>query len=111
MRGDDERCARCERGGEPGGNQEVRVHDVRVEAARRAKGVAGEIEVAALPACAPVENGPLDVVPPPGERALDLCDERPEVGIVGPGIHLRDEQDPHRLSFAVRLESRRAVTD
>src|SRR5207247_1218190 len=69
--------------------------DVRPEAARGAAGVACEIEVAALPAGAPVEDGSLDVVAALRERALDLGDERPEIGIVRPGIHLRDEQDPH----------------
>jgi hypothetical protein len=32
------------------------------------------------------------------ELALDLSDEGPEVGRRRPGIHLRDEQDPHAES-------------
>ena len=36
------------------------------------------------------------------ERALDLRDERAEVRVGGPGVHLGDEQDPHGGSVCVR---------
>ena len=56
-----------------------------------------ELEVAELPAGAPVEYGAVDLVPSRSERALELYDERAEVGVVGPRVHLRDQQDPHGL--------------
>ena len=41
-------------------------------------------------------------MPARDERPLDLRDERPEVGRVRPGIHLRDEEDPHASSVRCR---------
>ena len=79
----------------PGRDEEVRVDDVG--RARRAR-LAGEGQIAELPARACVENGQLDLVAPRHELALDLRDERPEVGRVGPGVHLGDEQDAHGAS-------------
>jgi hypothetical protein len=37
----------------------------------------------------------IDIVAALDKRALDLSDERAKVGRLRPGIHLRDEQDPH----------------
>src|SRR5207302_6603196 len=101
--GDDEGRAARERGDQAGRDEEVRVDDVRSEAARSAAGGAGELEVAALAAGASVENGELELVAARLERAFGLGDERAEVGIVGPGIHLRDEQDPHAAQYPLRL--------
>ncbi len=54
-----------------------------------------ERQVTKLPAGARVEYRALDLVAALGEGALHLPDERPEVGRVRAGVHLRDEQDPH----------------
>ena len=96
VRGDDERRATCERGDQTGRDEEVRVDDVGLR--RAATRPPRERQVAELPAGARVEHGELDLVAARDERALDLRDERPEVGRVRPGIHLRDEEDPHGAS-------------
>ena len=55
-------------------------------------------QIAQLPAGARVEHRALDLVAALGERALDLRDERPEVGVGRAGVHLGDEEDPHGAS-------------
>ena len=95
MRGDDERRAAGEGGNQAGGDEEVRVHDVRP---RRGEGPPRQRQVAELPARARVEDGQLDLVASRDELPLDLRDERPEVGRSGAWVHLRDEQDAHGAS-------------
>ena len=81
----------------PGRNEEVRVHDVGLEPARRGRSVArASRRYFDLAAAAPVEHRALDLVPARDELLLQPAHEHAEVGIRGPGIHLRDEQDPHR---------------
>ena len=80
----------------PVGNEEVCVHDVGLEAARRGQRRAREPEVLHLAAAAPIENRALDLVPARDELFLQSAHEHAEVGIGRPRIHLRDEQDPHR---------------
>src|SRR4030081_394349 len=46
-----------------------------------------------LSAAAPVEHGPLELVPTVGERPLHPLDEGAEIRVVRPGVHLRDEED------------------
>ncbi len=93
-------CAVTTSGARPGerGDQSRRDEEVRVDDVGLARGERPprERQVAELPAGARVEDGELDLVPARDERPLDLRDERPEVGRVGPGIHLRDDQNPHR---------------
>ena len=93
MGGEDERRPLRERGDEPGRDEKVGVDDVRP---RRLPRGPGQLEVAELPAGTPVEHGPVDVVSPPLERVRHLRHEDAEVGIVGPRVHLRDEEDAHR---------------
>ena len=95
VRGDDERRAAGEGGNQAGGDEEVRVHDVRP---RRGEGPPRQRQVAELPARARVEDGQLDLVASRDELPLDLRDERPEVGRSGAWVHLRDEQDAHGAS-------------
>ncbi len=95
MRRDYERRFTGERSDQPGGNEEVRVDDVGMKSPRLPPRLAREGEVAKLPARAMVEHGPFDLVPARRELALELGDEDPEIGIVGPRVHLRDEQDAH----------------
>ena len=68
-----------ERGDQAARDEEVRVHDVGPRGAQRA---ARELEVAELAAGARVEHRALDLVPALDERALDLRDERAEIGRV-----------------------------
>ena len=56
-----------------------------------------QLEEPPLAARAPVEHRQVDVVPALAQRAHAERDERAEVGVARPGIHLRDEQDPHGL--------------
>ena len=100
MRRDDERRARGERGGEAGGDEEVRVDDVRVEASGSCADVRGEPRVLRLAPAAVVDHGALELVPAVAECRLELLDEDAEIRVVRPGIHLRDEQDAHTRSFA-----------
>jgi hypothetical protein len=72
----------------------VRVDDIRIEAARDPAGVASEAEVPAAPSAA-LDGSALDLVPPRGELPLERRDEDPEIRVVRPGVHLRDEEDPH----------------
>ena len=95
MRGDDERRTRRERRSEPGRDEEVRVDDVRVEAARGSPGVAREPEVTPRPAAPAVHDRALELVPARDELPLERGDEDPEVGVVRARVHLGDEQDPH----------------
>ena len=100
VRGDDERRARRERGGEAGGNEEVRVGDVGMEARAARARVADEREVAASAATSRVDDGPLDLVAARDELALEVRDEDPEVRVVRPRVHLRDEEDPQGATRA-----------
>jgi hypothetical protein len=98
VRGDDERRSAREGGDQPGGDEEMRVDDVRPLRARRSRRAASELEIAELPSGAAVEHGEVDLVPPLHELPLDLGDEGAEVGRVAPGVHLGDQQDPHGAS-------------
>ena len=93
--GDDERRASGQRRGQAGRNEEVRVDDVGPDTACRAERAGREGRVAALPAGAAVEHGPLELVPALAQGALELRHEHAEIGVVGPRVHLRDEQDAH----------------
>ena len=95
MRGDHERRATRERRDQPRGNEEVRVDHV---GPARCVRPARERQIAELAARTRVEDGQLDLVAARLELVLDLCDERPEVRRVGPGVHLGDEQDAHGAS-------------
>ena len=95
MRRDDERRAGAERRDQSARNEEVRVHDVRPP---RAHGAPCKLEVAQLAARTRVEHRVIDVVAAIDELPLDLGDEGAEVRRGRPGIHLRDEQDPHAKS-------------
>ena len=55
-----------------------------------------ELEVAELAAGAAVEDRAVEPVAAPLERGCELGHEHAEVGVVRPGVHLRDEQDAHR---------------
>ena len=96
VRGDDERSARRERGRKAGRDEEVRVGDVGMEAPRRPGGIAEQAQVAPPPSDARVDDRPLDLVPPGDQLVLEVRDEHPEVRIVRPGVHLRDEEDSQR---------------
>ena len=91
--GDDERRSGRDRGGEAGWDQEVRVDDIRAKPPRRTRGLRRETEVTTLAAGARIEHRTLDLMTTIGEGALDLGDERAEIGIARPRVHLRDEQD------------------
>ena len=91
--GHDEGRALRERGDQPGGDEEVRVDDVGARCAARG---ARQLEVSALPARSAVDHRAVDLVASLRERALHLRDENAEVRVVGPWIHLRDEEDAHR---------------
>src|SRR6266540_6258264 len=67
VRGHDERRAAGEGRDQARRDEEVRVRDVRAEAACRCDRVTRELEVPPLTARTPVENGPLQVVPARGE--------------------------------------------
>ena len=64
----------------------------------------------ALAAAAPVEHRELDLVPALAQRVLQLRDERAEVGVGRPRVHLRDEQDPHQSPSARRAGGRTRPT-
>jgi hypothetical protein len=74
----------------------VRVDDIRLEAPRRLHRTGTELRVAQLAAATPVEHDPLDLVPARSQLALETLDENAEVGRLGGGVHLGDEQDAHR---------------
>ena len=78
----------------PAGTRKVRVHDVGSKAVRRASDVERQPRVPAAAAAAG-DDGPRQLVAPSLELALECRDERAEVRRVRPGVHLRDEQDPH----------------
>ena len=103
---DDQRLAGRDGRGEAGRDQEVRVHDIGVKSPRDAGGLRCEPEVTTLAAGARVEHRALDLMPPVAERALDLSDERAQIGVVRPRVHLRDEQDSQlgRVLRVVRAE-------
>ena len=92
--GDDERRVDRRRD-QPRRDEEVRPDDV---GPRRRAHLAPQLEEAPLAAAAPVEHRELDLVPALAERQLQLRDEDAEVGVVGPRVHLRDEQDPQARS-------------
>src|SRR5262249_34114781 len=91
VRGDDERRV------DLGREQSRRYQEVRPDDIGRPGGphASAELEEAALAAGAAIEHGAVDLVAALLERALELRDEAAEVGIVGTGVHLRDEEDPH----------------
>ena len=45
---------------------------------------------------ATVDDCPLELVPARDELALEVGHEHPEIGIVRPRVHLRDEKDSQR---------------
>ena len=99
MGGDDQRCPRGESRQQPreaGREEEVRVDDVRPEPPRGPHRTGTELRVAQLAAAAPVEHDPLDLVPARSQLALQPLDEDAEIGRLGGGVHLGDEQDAHR---------------
>ena len=51
-----------------------------------------------LAAAAAVEHRALDLVPERGELPLEALRRNAEVGLLGGGVHLRDEQDAHGLA-------------
>ena len=106
VRRHDERRPAGKRGDQAGGHEEVRVDDIGL---RRAHRLAYERQVAGLASGTGVEHRALHVVAARDELALDLRDERPEIGRVGAGIHLRDEKDAHGGS--VRARGYRARVD
>jgi hypothetical protein len=71
------------------------VNDIGMRPPRLSSCLARKEEKAKLPARAPVEHRPLDLVPAGRELALELGYEDPEIWIFGPWVHLRDEQDAH----------------
>ena len=82
---DDERPARRQRQ-RPRRHEEVRPRDVvRTGCAD----TSAELEEAELPAAARVEDRELDLVPAVAKRVLELRDERTEVGVRRPRVHLR----------------------
>jgi len=95
VRRDHERRLRGKRGDQSGGNEKVGVHDVGTKPPRLLPRVAREGKKTKLPARAPVEHRPFDLVPAPRELALQLGNEDSEIGIARARIHLRDEQDSH----------------
>ena len=95
MRGDDERRAGRERGCEAGRDEEVRVHDLRLEAAGDRPRIADEPHVAAPATAAAVHDRTLELVTTVAQRLLHLGDEDSEIGVVRPRVHLRDEEDAH----------------
>ena len=88
VRGDDQRSARRECSREAGRDEEVRVDDIGMEAARLAPGIAEESEVTALPAAARVDHGALDLVAARDQLGLEVRDEDPEVRVIRAWVHL-----------------------
>ena len=101
-RGHDQRRTSGERCDQSSRNEEVGVHDVRVETARGLAGRASELEVLALPASTTVENGAFHVVTTRDELLFEPAHEYAEIGIRRTRIHLRDEQDPQARRCASR---------
>ena len=94
MRGDDERCPRRKGCDQTRRHEEVRVDDIWPEGARGRPGAPGQIEVPALPSGAPVDHRQLDLVTPVQQSALEPLHEDAEIRVLGPRVHLRDEEDP-----------------
>ena len=94
MRREHGRRAPGEHGEQAGGDEEMRVHDVRAEPPCGRHDVPGERRVTGAAAAA-VDDRPGELVPPCLEARLQLGDERAEVGRVRAGVHLGDEQDAH----------------
>ena len=90
--GHDERRASRERSGQAGGNEKVRIRDLRVEPPGDPPGVPEERDVAAASSSG-VHDRVLDLVSSDEELALEARDEDSEVRIVRPRVHLGDEQD------------------
>src|SRR5207247_688353 len=76
------------------------VDDVRAEGAVLREHLDRESRVTLLSASA-IDDRARDLVPARGQRALEVGDERPEVGRGGSRIHLRDEQDAHAETLPV----------
>ena len=90
--GHDERRASRERSGQAGGNEKMRIRDVRVEPPGDTPGVPEERDVAA--ASSPgVHDRALDLVSTYQELALEVRNEDSEVRIVRARVHLGNEQD------------------
>ena len=85
VRGDDERRARRERGGEAGGNEKVRVRDVRVEPPRDAPGVPDERDVAAASSCAVSTTARSISCPRARSSRSRFATKTPRSGSSGPG--------------------------
>jgi hypothetical protein len=103
VRGDDERRPTRQRADQPGRDEEVGVHDIRLEPPCRGRRRAREPEVLHLPAAASIEDGALDFVTARDELFLEPAHEHAEVGVVRPGIHLGDEQDPHAPLYSLAV--------
>ena len=90
MGGHDQRGAAEERGREPGGDEKVRVDDVRL---RGTPDLLREPQVALLATAPALRHDALDLMAAIDQRPLDPLDERAQVRVARPGIHLRDEED------------------
>ena len=93
--GDDERRAGRERSCEARRDEEVRVHDLRLEAAGDRPRIGDEPHVAAPATAAAVHDRTLELVTTVAQRLLHLLDEDAEIRVVRPRVHLRDEEDAH----------------
>jgi hypothetical protein len=92
----DQRSTRGERRDEPGRNEEVRVHDIRVKAPSGANRIPEQASVSSGPSRPTIDDRTLDLVATRDELLLEVGDEDAEIRVVGTRVHLRDEEDPHR---------------
>lgn len=86
---------RSERRERAGGHQEVGVDDLGAKTPRLSQGLDAQRRVFGLQPAAVVDDRPLELVSPALELRLDLSNEAAQVGVVGAGVHLRDEQHAH----------------
>ena len=70
------------------------IDDVRLEAPGCPPRAPRQLEVATATARAPVEDSARDLVAALGQLLLEACNERAQVGVSWPRIHLGDEEDP-----------------
>ena len=98
VRRDDERRVDLRRE-EAGRDEEVRPDDVGL---RRVAYPPAQLEEAALAARAAIEHREVDLVPAFAQHAHLLLDERAEIGVGRPRVHLRDDEDLHAVRPASR---------
>ena len=77
----------------------MRVHDVGAEAPCRPYRVERQPGVTPSSSGALVDDGSLELVPARAELPLEVGDEDPEIRVVRPGVHLRDEEDSQREAY------------